>query len=157
LIILIPTIQLITCLPVENKISDVLLKHVNLKDNISICETCVKSVDVILAVLKAELIDINVVTNCIAVCNILRNEVIDAETFEVLCNILCGTIGIEAFVQDIFPGKMDSIYYCELLEACKENDNGDAKITHLIISPSQGPQGTFYFSLEYISKNGTGI
>ena len=110
------TLQLVTCLPVVDS-------------NISVCETCVETVDVILAVLKGELIDIDVVTNCVAVCNILRNEVIDSETFEVLCNILCGTIGIEAFVQDIFPGKMDSIYYCELLDACKENDHGDSKIT----------------------------
>ena len=26
----------------------------------------------------------------------------------------------------------------------------------MTVSPSQGPQGTFYFSLEYISENGTG-
>ena len=38
---------------------------------------------------------------------------------------------------------IDPIYYCELLDVCAINDNGDAKITDASVSPKSGPQGTY--------------
>ncbi len=73
------------------------------------------------------------------------------------CNLLCDYVGIEEFVKAIIAVDIDPIYYCELLKACAVNDNGDAKITSLVISPQQGPTGTtFTAKLNFVSKNGTG-
>ena len=44
---------------------------------------------------------------------------------------------------------IDPIYYCELLDVCAINENGDAKITNTSVSPKYGPQGT-YLSTEMI-------
>ena len=39
---------------------------------------------------------------------------------------------------------LDPIYYCELLKLCPINDNGDAKITSLTVSPPNVPKGICY-------------
>jgi len=37
---------------------------------------------------------------------------------------------------------LDPIYYCELLDQCEINDNGDATITNATAIPKSGPQGS---------------
>jgi hypothetical protein len=74
----------------------------------------------------------------------------------IVCNLLCDYVGITEFIKVIENADLDPIYYCEILKACPINDNGDAKITKFVVSPSQGPQGTFTASLQYVSANGTG-
>ena len=41
---------------------------------------------------------------------------------------------------------LDPIYYCELLDVCVTNDNGDAKITDASVNPKSGPQGIYKYS-----------
>ena len=41
----------------------------------------------------------------------------------------------------LYRADLDPIYYCELLRACPVNDNGDAKITSVTVTPKEGPQG----------------
>ena len=40
-----------------------------------------------------------------------------------------------------YSADLDPIYYCELLDQCAVNDNGDATITNATVSPKSGPQG----------------
>ena len=75
---------------------------------------------------------------------------------EYLCTVLCDGVGIGAFADFFIKADLDPIYFCELLNVCKINDNGDAKITNFEIMPNSQPQGIFYGVLEYVSINGTG-
>ena len=38
---------------------------------------------------------------------------------------------------------LDPIYYCELLDVCAINDNGDAQILNATVDPKSGPQGIY--------------
>ena len=73
------------------------------------------------------------------------------------------------YIHCIYRADLDPIYYCELLDQCKYNDNGDATITNATVTPKSGPQGLnwctthlymyitghFKFPMTYVSKNGT--
>nr|KAG5712319.1 hypothetical protein BaRGS_023898 [Batillaria attramentaria] len=60
-----------------------------------------------------------------------------------VCNKLCGTVGIDDFVKSVVKARANSnsIYFCELLGTCPVNDEGDAQISGLTVSPEDGPQG----------------
>ena len=78
-----------------------------------------------------------------------------------VCDVLCLIVGIDEFIRILDRYKsikemthewyshhvfcridIDPIYYCELLDVCAINENGDAKITNTSVSPKSGPQGT---------------
>ena len=89
---------------------------------------------------------------CSTLCNVFSND----PAAEDMCTFLCDGVGIAAFADFFIKAELDPIYACELLNQCKVNDNGDAKITQFDITPNIQPQGMFYILLEYVSKNGTG-
>ena len=89
---------------------------------------------------------------CSTLCSVFSNNPVN----EYMCTVLCDAVGIAAFADFFIKADLDPIYFCELLNLCKINDNGDAKITKFDIMPDTQPQGIFYGVLQYVSTNGTG-
>ena len=52
------------------------------------------------------------------------------------------TIQYKTALASFWRADLDPIYLCELLTACKVNDNGDAMITKLSVNPPSGPVDT---------------
>jgi hypothetical protein len=114
----------------------------------SFCGTCIDFADQTLDILLNEILNAGVIGSCAALCGAVADKT-GSQVLGVVCNLLCDVGGIEEFINIINKADLDPIWYCELLKACKVNDNGDAKITSLTINPRSGPQGTFHIDLEY--------
>ena len=111
-----------------------------------------------------------VVGGCSALCSVVQNKT-GSQPVGAVCDILCDLVGVQEFSKliDKYDSRkhllsflwavhwtivdrsvsfsfiridLDPILYCEALTLCKINDNGDAKITNLTVSPQQGPPGT---------------
>ena len=63
-------------------------------------------------------------------------------TFNLL-NSLCLSVCLSVyyFPVSLTRADLDPIYYCELLNVCAIKDDGDAKITSLVVKPSIVPYG----------------
>jgi hypothetical protein len=139
------------------------------------CITCLNTID---GYVNALLYSINkkiVTSSCDMLCQAVADKSKSQET-GAFCNLVCQAIGIDEFITTVEHADLDVIRYCQITEICPGNivdcygldsinisrfeivnDNGDAKITDLSISPVAGRQGTtFYTDFYYTSDNGTG-
>jgi len=103
----------------------------------SMCPLCVQFMDNAIDVLLNVIANDDVIGGCEGLCSYLSNQ------YEfIICDLLCDYVGIEEFIAIIQYEDPDSIYTCQLLDACAEVDGGQAKITKVWVTPSSGPQGT---------------
>ena len=116
------------------------------------CDTCIEFAGSGMTLILEAILMYGIDVPCNTFCNVFQND----PAAENLCTVLCDGVGIAAFADFFIKADLDPIYACELLNECKVNDNGDAKITKFDILPNAQPQGIFYVDLEYVSKNGTG-
>ncbi|KAK7504838.1 hypothetical protein BaRGS_00003866, partial [Batillaria attramentaria] len=123
--------------------------------DLDLCPLCVQFTGEAINALLNIILNAGVVGTCGELCQLLEEKT-NNKALGAVCNILCDIVGIEEFIKLIEKADLDPIYFCELLGTCAINDNGDARITGLTISPKVGPQGqrTINFNIE--SKNGTG-
>lgn len=120
------------------------------------CKDCIEFTDQALDQLLNIILNIGVVGTCGQLCGILENKT-GSEALGAVCTILCDVAGIKEFVNIINKADLDPIYFCELVKVCKVFDGGDAKITSLTVSPTEGHQGaTFSIQMAYTTQNGTG-
>ena len=72
------------------------------------------------------------------------------------CNLVCDAVGIEAFVKAIGHADLDPIYYCHIVDLCKEFDDASATVTQLAVNPASGSQFTFTADINVNSTVGAG-
>jgi hypothetical protein len=82
-------------------------------------------------------LNLGIVGSCVNLCQYVAQQT-GSEIVGVVCNLLCDYVGISEFIKAIEHADLDPIFYCELLKACPINDNGDAKITSFVITPTSG-------------------
>lgn len=125
---------------------------------IDLCNLCIQFSSQFLNELVNIIANAGVIGGCADLCELLEEEVkVNSSLVEVVCDLLCDYVGIEAFIKLIDKADLDPIYYCELLKLCPINDNGDAKITSLTVSPPNVPKGsTFHINMQFQTMNGTG-
>ncbi len=100
--------------------------------------------------------NISLANECLNLCSYVELNTNDLEAITA-CNLLCDMVGINQFIYAIVESKMDSIYFCQLLNTCEAKENGDALITSLIFKPNRVKLGSmFNADIYYISLNGTG-
>jgi len=126
------------------------------ESGLNLCPTCISFSEQAINNLLNIILNAGVVGGCSEICGLLANKT-GSSTLGSVCDILCDIVGVREFANLIQKADLDPIYLCELLTACKVNDNGDAKFTNLTVTPASGPVGTeFTIEVEYTSKNGTG-
>ncbi|KAK7504836.1 hypothetical protein BaRGS_00003864 [Batillaria attramentaria] len=120
--------------------------------DINRCSVCVRFADTALMVLLNIIVNVGVIGSCEDLCDMLPQPHPQGD----VCNKLCGTVGIGDFVKSVVKANSNSIYFCELLGTCPVNDEGDAQISGLTVSPEDGPQGPRKIRFTVESKNGIG-
>ncbi|XP_065890314.1 countin-3-like isoform X2 [Dysidea avara] len=117
------------------------------------CNICIDFADEAIQTLLQLIVDGIAIDGCSPICEEVakrtNNDVGEA------CEIICSIVGVYEFMKLVEKADLDPIYYCELLDQCEVNDNGDAKFTNVSVIPKSGPQGMFQFPVQYVSKNGT--
>ncbi|XP_004365279.1 countin2 [Capsaspora owczarzaki ATCC 30864] len=122
----------------------------------NLCPVCVEFAGDALNELINIVLNVGVIGSCGEVCGLLTNRT-HSRAEGLVCDLLCDYVGITEFIKAIEKADLDPIYYCELLNTCAINDNGDATIRSFTTSPVSGPQGTtFTFDLDWSTINGTG-
>lgn len=130
--------------------------RLNVDRGLDFCPQCVNTfVDLINIVLNIVL-DVGVVDTCGDLCDLVEEK--SGSTFlGTLCTLTCNTLGIIEFVKLANKTDIDPIYYCEVINLCPINDNGDAKFKYFSISPPSSLIGTTVtIDFTYQSMNGTG-
>jgi hypothetical protein len=103
----------------------------------SMCPLCVEFMDNAIDVLLNVILNDDVIGGCAGLCGYLSNQ------YEgIICNLLCDYVGLDAFIALIEEEDPDSIYNCQVIDACAEIDGGQAQITKVWVTPASGPQGT---------------
>jgi hypothetical protein len=124
--------------------------------DIHLCPTCVSFAGQALNELLNIILNAGVVGGCEDLCHLLE-EKIPNELLNVVCNLLCDYVGIKEFIDLIEKADLDPIYYCELLDLCPVNDNGDAHIVSFTVKPNTVDQGSnFHIELLFQTQKGTG-
>eukprot|EP01137_Pigoraptor_chileana_P005617 Opistho-2@48933 len=123
---------------------------------LDLCPTCVSFAGQGISQLLSIIANAGVIGTCGQLCGDLKNAT-GSGALGLACNLFCDYEGIKAFIAVIDKADLDPIYFCELLNQCSVNDNGDAKVAAFTVSPASGPQGTtFTITLQFTSANGTG-
>nr|ACD54786.1 countin-like protein [Philodina roseola] len=140
----------------DNPIQRVLLPQFNDIRGLDFCPQCVNTfVDLINIVLNI-LLDVGVVDTCGELCDYVQ-EKSGSAFLGTVCTLTCDTLGLVEFVKLANKTDIDPIYYCELINLCPVNDNGDAKFKYFSISPPSSLIGTTVtIDFTYQSMNGTG-
>ncbi|KAK7504835.1 hypothetical protein BaRGS_00003863, partial [Batillaria attramentaria] len=120
--------------------------------DINRCSVCVDFAHTALSKLVNIVLNVGVIGSCGDLCVMLPQ----VRSLAAVCDELCETAGIERFVKSVVTATSYSIYFCELLGTCPINDEGDAQISGLTVSPESGPQGPRKISFTIESTNGIG-
>eukprot|EP01130_Rhizamoeba_saxonica_P000596 TRINITY_DN10559_c0_g1_i1.p1 TRINITY_DN10559_c0_g1~~TRINITY_DN10559_c0_g1_i1.p1 ORF type:complete len:238 (+),score=57.60 TRINITY_DN10559_c0_g1_i1:35-748(+) len=116
------------------------------------CETCVSFIGQAINQLLNIILNVGVLGSCGSLCGMLPNQL-----EQVVCNLACDYVGIEAFVDLINYEDPDPIYICEEVTMCPIKDNAAGKINSVTITPAVGHQGdTFTIVVDFTITNATG-
>ena len=72
------------------------------------------------------------------------------------CNLVCDVVGIEGFMDALDKVDLDPIYYCHVVDLCKEFQDASATVTQLGVNPASGTQFTFTADITVNSTVGAG-
>lgn len=133
------------------------IEYINPYDKVAadLCPTCISFTGQAINTLLNIILQGGVIGSCSALCNALAQKT-GSQALGEVCTLICDIAGVEEFIKLIEKADLDPIYFCELINLCPINDNGDAKFTSFTITPSSGPQGPREVDFTYMSKNGTG-
>merc|ERR1712093_883213 len=106
------------------------------------CPTCVSFMDQSIDQLLNIIANGGVLGGCNTLCSYLNQQL-----EEVVCNLLCDYVGIQAFIKLVDTIDPDSIYICEELSVCPISRNASASFKQLSVNPSRGSQGTTFVVL----------
>ncbi|ELR22616.1 uncharacterized protein ACA1_034610 [Acanthamoeba castellanii str. Neff] len=114
------------------------------------CPTCVSFMDQSIDQLLNIIANGGVLGGCNTLCGYLNQQL-----EEVVCNLLCDYVGIQAFIKLVDTIDPDSIYICEELTVCPISRNASASFKQLSVSPSRGSQGTTFVVEALFQVNNT--
>jgi len=129
-------------------------KSQQIGDDPSLCPTCVNFMDQTIDILLNVIANGGVIGSCEELCAYLPDE-LEA----VVCELFCGYVGIQAFIDILDDVDPDSIFYCMELDICPIKDDARGTINSVNVVPTSGPTGTtFNVNVKYTvtSEIGTG-
>lgn len=85
------------------------------------------------------------VAECGDLCSKIPNQ-----AAQVICDLVCTAVGIDAFIHMIEDLNPDPIWICMEAHLCAVHAGGKANITSLVVQPKSGPVGsTFTMSMQF--------
>ena len=124
------------------------------QSQLQLCNPCVQLGGQGLNYLVNEILNAGVIGGCGKLCHGLK-----AGVERTGCDILCGAVGIEAFVKALNKTDLDPIYFCEEVHACPAGrDDAAGSVDGNAVSPATGPAGTtFAMQVDFSVINATGV
>lgn len=120
----------------------------------ALCSPCVQLGGQSLNILLNYILNAGVVGGCGKLCNNLQSK--GART---ACDLVCGAVGIKAFITALNHTDLDPIYFCEILDACAAGPD-DAAVELLSVTaqpPSIAKGDTIELALGINVLNATGV
>merc|ERR1719440_459049 len=103
----------------------------------ALCSPCVQLGGQSLNILLNEILDKGVLEGCGKLCSHLQSN-----ASRNACDLVCGIVGIKAFVRALNHTDLDPIYFCELLHACPAGpDDAAIKIVSVAAQPTSIAKG----------------
>jgi len=126
------------------------------KVNLDLCPTCINEAVELINVVLNVILDEGIETTCAKLGEAVANKT-GKPIIGFLVELGCIAVGLDEFIKIIIKVDLDPIWYCELVDMCPINDNGDAKFTKFSVTPTSGHSGTeFVIDCSFTTKNGTG-
>lgn len=119
----------------------------------ALCSPCVQLGGQALNTLLNALLNVGVVQGCGTLCGHLATKAVKA------CDILCGVVGIKAFISALDHADLDTIYFCEEIHACPTApDNASASLGPVQAQPPAVAKGdTIQLTVEVDVKVASGV
>jgi hypothetical protein len=120
----------------------------------ALCSPCVQLGGQSLNALLNYILNAGVVEGCGKLCSHLKSK--GAQT---ACDLVCGAVGIKAFIKALNKTDLDPIYFCEILHACPAGpDDAAVDLVGVTAQPSSISKGdTIELSLQLNVMNATGV
>jgi len=98
----------------------------------ALCDPCVQLGGQALNILINEVLNAGVIGGCGKLCSHLKTP-----TSQKACDLVCGVVGIKAFIKTLNNTDLDPIYFCELLHVCKAGgDDAHIDLLSVTLNPS---------------------
>jgi hypothetical protein len=119
---------------------------------VDICMDCITFMNNELAALEAIVNKIEDTDTCDKICGFLNGTDVK------VCDVLCNTIGFDKFWKIFTNAGLNSIWACEMVNACKVGVHPAVTLTLTGVTPDNGAPGTtFEFSMAFTVINETGV
>jgi len=131
------------------------LAHVTTeRSELKLCNPCVQLGGQAINILLNEVLNAGVIGGCGKLCHGVPQG---AE--RTACDLVCGYVGIKAFIKALNNTDIDPIYFCEELNACPAGrDDAYATVDGNAVSPAAAPSGTtFSMQVQFSIVNATGV
>lgn len=121
---------------------------------LSLCSPCVQLGEQGVNILLNYVLQAGVVGSCGKLCSHLPQK-----TEQLVCNLVCDVVGLQAFVKALNHTDLDVIYFCEELHACPAGpDNAAAALTAVQALPATVAKGdTVKLQATVQVTNATGV
>jgi len=101
--------------------------------NSALCSPCVQLGGEGLNTLINAILNVGVLGGCQKLCGHLKTK-----GEQTACNLVCGAVGIKAFIKALNNTDLDPIYFCEIVHACKAGpDDAHIDLMSVTLNPPQ--------------------